>query len=156
MQLTRVLHTGFTVSDMERSIAFYRDKLGMQLVHRQQGTAAYLGTITGFDGVQLDIAFLKVTRDVPHVLELLQYKSHPAPPTDRAANRPGNGHLCFQVDDIQAWYESLTGQGVEAISEPVQITAGINQGSWAVYLRDPDGFTIELVQPAASRSGVDS
>ena len=152
MKLTSVFHTGFTVSDIERSIDFYRDSLGMTLVHRQEGTAPYLATVTGFPGVRLKMAFLKLSADDPHVLELLEYVSHPAEPTDRATNRPGNGHLCFKVDDIHAWYRSLTSKGVPTISEPVLITAGINRGAYAVYLRDPDGFTIELYQPAPGKS----
>ena len=147
MKLTSVFHTGFTVGDIERSIAFYRDTLGMVLVHRQEGTAPYLAAVTGFPGVRLHMAFLKISPDDPHVLELLQYASHPAEPTDRATNRPGNGHLCFKVDDLHAWHRSLTAKGVRAISDPVRITAGINDGALAVYLRDPDGFTIELYQP---------
>jgi len=47
MKLTGVCHTGFTVSDLERSRAFYRDLLGMRLVHRQEGTAPYLSAATG-------------------------------------------------------------------------------------------------------------
>lgn len=151
MNLTAVFHTGFTVSDIERSIAFYRDTLGMQLVHRQQGTASYLATVTGFPSVRLQMAFLKISRDDPHVLELLQYQSHPAEPTDRATNRPGNGHLCFKVDDIHTWHRTLTAKGIPAISPPVLITAGVNEGAYAVYLRDPDGFTIELYQPPPAR-----
>ena len=147
MKLTSVFHTGFTVSDIDRSIAFYRDALGMQLVHRQEGTAPYLATVTGFPGVRLQMAFLKILPDDPHVLELLQYASHPAEPTDRATNRPGNGHLCLKVDDLHEWYRKLSAKGVTFVSEPVRVTAGINEGAYAVYLRDPDGFTIELYQP---------
>jgi len=148
VKLTSVFHTGFTVSDIERSIVFYRDVLGMALIHRQQGTAPYLATVTGFPGARLQMAFLKISPDDPQVLELLEYSSHPADPTDRATNRPGNGHLCFKVDDIHEWHRFLSAQGVRTISEPARITAGVNEGAWAIYLRDPDGFTIELYQPA--------
>jgi len=151
VKLTSVFHTGFTVRDIERSIAFYRDTLGMILVHRQEGTADYLATVTGFAGVRLRMAFLKLSADDPHVLELLEYASHRGEPTDRATNRPGNGHLCFKVDDIHAWHRTLTARGVHCISEPVRISAGINEGAFAVYLRDPDGFTIELYQPAPAK-----
>ena len=48
MQVGSVYHTGFTVSDIERSLAFYRDVLGLRLVKRQTGTAPYLATVTGF------------------------------------------------------------------------------------------------------------
>jgi catechol 2,3-dioxygenase-like lactoylglutathione lyase family enzyme len=151
MKLIGTLHTGFTVSDIERSIAFYRDTFGMTLVHRQEGTAPYLGTITGFSGVRLKIALLKATPDDAHILELLEYTSHPAPATDRATNLPGNAHLCLRVDDIEQWYRALVAQGVVAISPPVRVTAGINTGAHAVYVRDPDGFTIELYQSAPSQ-----
>jgi len=146
MQVTGVYHTGFTVSDIERSIEFYRDLLGMTLVKRQQGTAEYLSTITGFEGVRLELAFLQAVPDGGY-LELLQYVSHPASPTERATNRPGNGHLCFRVPDIHAACKDLRARGVRLLSDPAEITAGVHTGGFGVYLRDPDGFTIELFQP---------
>ena len=150
MQVGPVYHTGFTVSDIERSLVFYRDVLGLTLVKRQTGTAPYLATITGFEGVRLETAHLQPAAG-GSMLELLQYVSHPAPPTDRATNRPGNGHLCFKVDDVRAACAELRRRGVTLISEPAEITAGAHAGGWGVYLRDPDGFTVELYQgPSAS------
>jgi len=146
MSVEAVYHTGFTVSDMERSVAFYRDLLGLTLFRRQLGTAPYLGTITGFPGVRIDIALLR-TPDGQGMLELLQYVSHPGAPTERETNRPGNGHLCFKVSDIHALASRLRAHGVRLLSDPVEITAGVHAGSWGIYLRDPDGFTIELFQP---------
>lgn len=151
MKLTSVAHTGFTVSNLERSLAFYRDLLGMHLVHQQETDAPYVGTVTGFPGARLRTAHLKVTPEDSHTLELLQYVSHPGEPTDRATNRPGNGHLAIRVDNLQEWYERLKAHGVEFRSEPTAVTAGMNVGARAVYMRDPDGFTIELVQPAVSK-----
>jgi len=149
MQVGSVYHTGFTVSDIERSLVFYRDVLGLRLVKRQTGTAPYLATVTGFEGVRLEIAHLQPA-DGGSMLELLQYVSHPAPATDRATNRPGNGHLCFKIDDLRAACAELRRRGVRLVSEPTEITAGAHAGGWAVYLRDPDGFTVELYQgPAA-------
>ena len=148
MKVESMYHVGFTVSDIERSIEFYRDLLGMSLYRRQQGTAEYLSRVTGFPGVRLEIALLK-SGDGGALLELLQYITHPAPPTDRETNRPGNGHVCFKVSDIQAACEELRQRGVRLISDPVKITAGVHEGAYAVYLRDPDGFTVELYQPPA-------
>ena len=150
MQVGFVYHTGFTVSDIDRSLTFYRDVLGLRLVRRQTGTAPYVAAVTGFEGVRLEIALLQPA-DGGSMLELLQYVSHPAPPTDRATNRPGNGHLCFKVEDLRAACAELRQRGVTLVSEPIEITAGAHAGGWAVYLRDPDGFTIELYQgPPAS------
>jgi catechol 2,3-dioxygenase-like lactoylglutathione lyase family enzyme len=150
MQVGPVYHTGFTVSDIERSVAFYRDVLGMRLVRRQTGSAPYLAQVTGFAGVRLEIALLQPA-DGGSMLELLQYVSHPATATDRATNRPGNGHLCFKAEDLEAACAELRRRGVTLVSEPTEITAGSHAGGKAVYLRDPDGFTVELYQgpPAA-------
>lgn len=146
-----IYHTGLTVSDIERSIAFYRDVLGLQLYRRQTGTAPYLGTVTGFPGVRLEIALLR-TPDGGGMLELLQYVSHPAEATDRATNRPGNVHVCFRVADIHAAAADLRRRGVPLVSDPVEITAGVHRGAYALYLRDPDGITLELFQPAPAAS----
>ena len=150
MQVGPVYHTGFTVSDIERSVVFYRDVLGLKLIKRQTGTAPYLATVTGFAGVRLEAAFLQPAAG-GSVLELLQYVSHPASATDRATNRPGNAHLCFKIDDLRSACAELKRRGVALISEPTEVTAGAHAGGWAVYLRDPDGFTVELYQsPSAS------
>jgi catechol 2,3-dioxygenase-like lactoylglutathione lyase family enzyme len=144
-------HTGFTVSDLERSITFYRDQLGMVLISRQEGSRDYLSTITGFPGVYLKQAFLRATPDSDHILELLEYVSHPDEPTPRETNRPGNGHLCLRVSDIEGIYRDLSAQGITFISPPCPVTSGINTGVMACYLRDPDGFTIELHQRPPDR-----
>jgi catechol 2,3-dioxygenase-like lactoylglutathione lyase family enzyme len=151
VKVESVYHVGFTVSDIERSIEFYRDVLGMSLYRRQQGTAPYLATITGFEGVRLEIALLKAP-DGSGMLELLQYVSHPAPSTERETNRPGNAHLCFKVSDIHGAAAELRRRGVRLISEPAKITAGFHEGAYGLYLRDPDGFTVELFEPAATRA----
>jgi catechol 2,3-dioxygenase-like lactoylglutathione lyase family enzyme len=156
MRAGPVYHTGFTVSDIERSLTFYRDVLGLKLVRRQTGTAPYLAMVTGFERVRLEIALLQPA-DGGSMLELLQYVSHPAPPTDRATNRPGNGHLCFKVEDVRGACAELRRRGVTLVSEPTEVTAGAHAGGWAVYLRDPDGFTVELYQeppPVAAAEGV--
>jgi lactoylglutathione lyase len=44
--------------------------------------------------------------------------------------------------------ERLRSFGARLINEPVQITEGINKGGWDIYLHDPDGITLELLQPA--------
>ena len=74
-------HTSFTVSDMERSLAFYRDLLGMQVVVDRRTSDTYLSTITGFPNVRLHIVYLQL--DVPdgHILELIEYQSHPGQAT---------------------------------------------------------------------------
>ena|ERR1700730_18630842 len=150
MRLTGVSHTGFTVSDMDRSLRFYSGLLGMKVIAQQVGAAPYLSTITGFSNVELKVALLKTGENSEHILELLEYLSHPGSPQQTATNRPGNGHLCFTVEDIWTTYERLKAEGVNFKSLPARITEGVNKGAHAVYFLDPDGFTLELFAPASS------
>lgn len=145
MGVTGFFHTGFTVANMARSLSFYRDLLGFEVVAEQIGEAEYLGRVVGFPGERMKMAFLRVPGD-SHRLELLEYLVHPGEPTPRETNRPGNGHICLYVDDLAALHARLAAAGVTFMSEPVEITTGVNQGARAVYARDPDGFTVELFQ----------
>ncbi|MBI3973150.1 MAG: VOC family protein [Chloroflexi bacterium] len=139
-------HSGFTVSDMERSLAFYRDVLGLPVVADMQPEADYPARVTGFLGATFRIVFLQLAPG-GHILELIQYKTRAGEPLPLATNRPGCGHICFLVDDLPAVYERLhKQQGVTFVSAPVPITQGANRGGYAVYLRDPDGITVELLQ----------
>jgi catechol 2,3-dioxygenase-like lactoylglutathione lyase family enzyme len=148
-QLGEIHHLGLTVADIERSIRFYRDVLGLILVRRRSTDADYIGRQTGFPGVRLEAASFKATPESRQSIEIVQYASHAGPPADPATNRAGNAHICLQVDDLAAAHESLLTRGVAFKTPPVAITSGPNQGGLVVYLLDPDGFTIELFQPPA-------
>ena len=141
-------HSNFTVSDVERSLAFYRDLLGLRVVADMQPEADYPARVTGHHDATFRIVFLRLG-DEPHILELIQYKTGQGAPLPPATNRPGAAHICFLVDDLPAEYERLRAHGVTFVSPPVAITQGVNRGGYAVYMRDPDGATIELLQRAA-------
>ena len=147
--LTDLHHVGLTVSDIERSIAFYRDVLGMMLVRRRETDADYIGQQTGFPGVKLAAASFKVSPDSDQSMEVVQYLSHADEPVEPGTNRAGSSHICFTVSDIQSTYDELRAKGVRFKSEPVAITSGPNEGGYVVYLYDPDGYTLEVFQPPA-------
>lgn len=152
MSVRGVFHTGLTVSDLDRSIAFYRDLLGLELVTRWESSQPYLRTVVGFPDAELRIALLRVPAMdgglSGHHLELLEYRQPRGTRGDPATCNPGNAHVAFVVSDLDATYRRLSAHGVRFKSPPVEITHGRNQGAKAVYLRDPDDITIELVQPA--------
>ncbi len=136
------------MADIERSIEFYRDMLGMTLVRRRPHVDNdYVAAQTGFPGLVLNVASLKIAPDSLQSLEVVQYMNHAGPPAETATNRPGNSHLCLTVDDLNACYVELKSKGVRFRSEPVKITAGPNLGGLVVYFYDPDGYTLELFQP---------
>jgi catechol 2,3-dioxygenase-like lactoylglutathione lyase family enzyme len=147
-QLGRLHHLGVTVADIDRSIEFYRDILGMELVGRRPCVEAdYVAKQTGYPGVQLSVASFRVSADNPQTLEVVQYLNCPGEAVDQATNRPGNTHLCILVDDLQAAFDDLSQQGVQFKSDPVRITAGPNEGGLVVYFYDPDGYPMEMFQP---------
>lgn len=153
--LVNYFHFSFTVSDLERSIAFYRDILGMKLVHQMVHDQPYTSIQIGFKDARLKVAQLTI-EGIPrsrsgHLLELIEYVNPHGEPTDTATNRAGSAHLAFQVDDLPAEYNRMKALGVRFKSEPVPITAGINAGGWTIYFLDPDNITLEMVQPRSPR-----
>jgi catechol 2,3-dioxygenase-like lactoylglutathione lyase family enzyme len=151
MALRGVWHFSFTVADLDRSVAFYRDVLGMELVHIQEQDNDYTRALVGYPDAVLRIAQLAVPghpRGIStHDLELVEYVS---PRDDAAApprNQAGASHLALVVDDAVGEHRRLRTAGVEFVSEPNEISAGINRGGYACYFLDPDRITLELVQP---------
>jgi catechol 2,3-dioxygenase-like lactoylglutathione lyase family enzyme len=149
--LTGIHHTSLTVSDLEQSLAFYTD-LGLEVVLRQTPGGTYLQKITGFPDAHIKQALLRLPTG-SHRLELFEYVSPKGQPVRSRNCDPGNTHLAFVVDGLDAVYERLSARGVEFVSPPVTVDAGANVGSKALYLRDPDGFTIELFEPKGESEG---
>jgi len=146
--LTDLHHLGLTVADIERSIVFYRDVLGIELLRRRPSvTADYVAKQTGYDSVELNVASFRVSPTSSQSLEVVQYMSNAGEPSDQSTNRSGNSHLCLLVDDLRAAYDDMLERGVTFKSEPVEITAGPNAGGLVGYFLDPDGYTLELFQP---------
>jgi lactoylglutathione lyase len=67
---------------------------------------------------------------------------------DTGTANPGTAHTAYFVDDMDALYARLVAAGVRAVSPPVSPTIGPNVGGKAVYLMDPDGIRVELIQSA--------
>jgi catechol 2,3-dioxygenase-like lactoylglutathione lyase family enzyme len=146
MEVVGVHHAGVSVSDLERSIAFYRDLLGLEVVGRRTVDHAYIGRIVGYPGVEIDQAFLAVPGS-EHRVELLEYRGVERAPVDAQTANPGTAHLCLRVRDLPGIYARLVDAHVQAISAPIEVPLGPNAGALALYVADPDGIRIELVEP---------
>ncbi|HLI01078.1 MAG TPA: VOC family protein [Acidimicrobiales bacterium] len=152
MAIRSIFHVGFVVRDLDASIRFYTEGLGLRLRHCQVQDNAYTRALVGYRDARLRIAQFQLPEGDPppsgHVLELIEYEAPPGAPADLQRNTLGAGHLAFLVDDIDTMTARLTALGATPLSEPNDITEGINKGGKAVYLHDPDGATLELLQPA--------
>lgn len=140
-------HTSFTVSSLDRSVGFFRDCLKFELISRAPRDPALVQKITGVEGADMEIAFLK---GPGHTVELIEYKA-PAE-RGRVEARPcdtGFAHLALNVDDADAAVAEAALYQVKAIAAPVPINAGPNKGRKVVYLRDWDGVTFEFIEVAS-------
>ena len=162
-----VHHTSFTVANLEQSLSFFRDLLGLEVVFTREISDAYFGRIVGLPGCRVKAALLRIPGSTHH-LELFEYVTpppvgcvagpgnpqSPTQPFERTGNAPyeirpcdpGSCHLSFLVDDLPGLYQRLGGQ-VRFVSAPVRIEAGPNRGGYGVYARDPNGILIEFFQP---------
>jgi lactoylglutathione lyase len=150
--VTGANHTGVQVSNLDRSIAFYRDMLGCELVTQWVRNEPYIGTVTGYPGATLRIAVLKV-RNSETLIELAEYQGVERSPVDPATANPGTGHLALNVENLLSFYKALREQGVRTVSEPVTPTVGPNKGGKVVYILDPDGVRIELIESQLTLAG---
>jgi catechol 2,3-dioxygenase-like lactoylglutathione lyase family enzyme len=147
-------HTGITVANLEKSLAFWRDVLGFELSHTAHQTGELAQEITGVEGAEIKLAALKAPGG--HKIELLEYL---APADRKPANlRPcdvGSVHVALLVYDLDAVLERIAASGWEAAGKPQTLRTGPNAGKRVVYVRDSDGTTIELMQIAKQSSSAD-
>jgi len=138
-------HTGITVSNLERSLAFWRDVLGFEFSHSAHQKGERPEQITGVKGADLKLAVLKTPSG--HKIELLE---HFAPADRRCVDlRPcdvGHMHVALIIDDLEAVLQKIAASGWKAAGKPQTLTSGPNAGKRVVYVRDPDGTTIEFMQ----------
>lgn len=147
-QVTGFFHGGITVSDMDRSLAFYRDGLGFEIEVDWILEAPYVKELLGMAFDSIRGVFLKVPGG--GLIELLEYRGIERLSAASRPCDPGAGHVCFFVDDAGAVHRRLTELGFRSRSTSVvDITAGPNAGARTVYVADPDGYYVELFQKRA-------
>lgn len=135
-----VHHYGVTVSNLDESVAFYRDALGMPEADRAHFDDEAFGRFVGLEDVDVDIAFLD---GGGCLVELLEYARPPGGDANEGVsnNDVGAAHVCFDVDDVESTYEDLS-DDVEFVSRPQTL----DNGAKVVYLYDPDGNVVELLE----------
>jgi len=149
--ITGLFHTGMTVSNLERSLTFYGNTLGITRFHTQVADQPYLADVTGIPGCSLHIGFGQIEGDAS-VVEILEYTYPKGRRAGTQFGSVGSPHVCWEVDCLSAAYERLGAAGVEFLAHPSMIGEGPCNGAQAAFLLDPDGLLIELVE-AAGRTG---
>lgn len=156
MSIIGVLHYGLTVSNLDRSVDWYCEVFGLVEVHRQKGDNEYTRALVGVPGASIKVAQLAmpgVDDQWPssHLIELIEYVREGGEGIRPEPNQAGASHLAFVVSDIEEICSRVVLRGGVLRNEPVTVAAGINKGSQACYLHDPDGHTLELMQYGPER-----
>ena len=139
-------HVAVTCADLDRSLSFYRDLLGIEVRGRGEAVGDEFD-VTGITDATVRWADLHLQHG--QVLELIEYVAPRGQAVRPRPNDPGATHVSLRVTDIHAIHRRLREAEVEVVGEPVTIeTPGPWQGAGVFYSSDPDGVTIELIQPA--------
>ena len=124
----RLLHTMLRVGDLERSIAFYTDVLGMRLLRRKDDP-----------GGRFTLAFVGYGDESDHtVLELTHNWD-----TSSYDIGSGYGHIALGVDDIVGVCDQIRAKGGKVVREPGPMKNGTTV---IAFVEDPDGYKVELIE----------
>ena len=154
MEVEWMNHTGFVVSDMERSLEFYQDLLGLKQERNQILEGEFISELVGYPDARLHIVYLG-TSDLRHSVELIQYLNPartPAAMPER--HQVGASHLGVIVDDLDAFHRELSSRGVRFVSPPaIRPGAVYPMASKGCYMQDPDGNWLELLERPPAPEG---
>jgi lactoylglutathione lyase len=127
----KLLHTRYRVNDLEKTVKFYREVLGLQEVRRHKSPRGS------------ELVFLKA----PESEETIEICSFPA--SGPVQVQPDLTHLAFEVDSLEEFAKHLARLGLKYSDGPTMKPDG--NGGFA-FIDAPEGYEIELIEPA--RSGV--
>ena len=122
--VTKLLHTRYRVNDLEKTVSFYKDVLGLEEIRRHKSPRGS------------ELVFLKT----PGSEELIEICSYPA--SGPVVVGSDLTHLAFEVDDIQAFAKQAAAKGYPLSDGPTTSTSG----SVFAFIDAPEGYEIELIQ----------
>ena len=140
-------HPSFTVENLERSVAFYRDVLGLTLEGVWERDPAYSEGVTGVPGAHLKVAYFTLPNAS---FELVEYMEGKGVKIDTSTNNTGSAHVCFVTDDFDGLMDRLRRAGAVFSGEVNIVPGGSNRGKKIVYVEDPDNNTLEIISSTVS------
>ncbi len=144
----RFNHFCITVKDMERSLVFYRDALGLKVDIDEIISSPDLDKAVMESGARLRMVMLSDESEGLPVVELVEWKSRPPierPPEHLGFSSTGLGEICFSVPDLEKLEENLKKYGFE-FRTPVWTFEVGEFGTKVTHAVDPDGVQVELIE----------
>ena len=139
-----IRHTGIVVDDLEISLSFYRDFLGLEIFSKDVEIGDFIDNVVNLKNVKLEWIKLK-SPNGNHLVELLKYHTHPqkAPDNNHISNDIGCSHIAFTVNNIEQCYSDLIELNMKP-NNPPQVSP--NGKAKVLYCNDPEGVLVELVE----------
>ena len=134
-------HTGIITHDINKSLHFYKNILGFEVLEEFEESGYYIDTITNLKDSTAH--FYKLQAKDGTVLELLEYPSHKTNPIDLSIINVGVCHIALRVDDSEKAYEELLNHEVKVLSKPIPSTCGKAK---VFFCMDPDNVRVEIVE----------
>jgi len=143
-------HTGWITPDIERSVQFWTEVMGFEA--RAVGAATHaigerrqpwISRFLGVSGAKVRLVHL-YGHGGGHI-EFIQFESPDTPCVPRAS-QPGAAHICLLVKNVVALRDDILAHGGSLQGELTEITEGIYTGRRGLFMRDPHGILIELVE----------
>jgi len=144
------IHVAIGVADIERSVSFYRDILGMKVVLELDITDDRISKVIGTEGAKCRIVHMK---SGGAVIELFKYSEPAGINRAKSIQQYDHGliHVGLEIDDFEGCLSRLRSAGVAFLGLPIQFRPGVR----LVYFRGPDGEVCELRQQSAVKPIVD-
>jgi catechol 2,3-dioxygenase-like lactoylglutathione lyase family enzyme len=149
--ISRVDHTGITVPSLDSALEFWVTVLGFRHLYTWDfDNSPFIEKLVGVDGAAMSLAMLE---GYGHRIELLEYRA----PPNRKRFKPrscdvGSVHVCLYVDDMDAALARIAQAGWFPVDEPQTVKSSQRDGMRLIYVRGPDGITIEFIQAAHDKS----
>jgi catechol 2,3-dioxygenase-like lactoylglutathione lyase family enzyme len=146
----KVDHTGITVSSLADALHFWVNVLGFRHLYTWEfENSLFIEDLVGVKGADLALAMVE---GYGQRVELLEYRA----PIGRKVIKPrscdvGSVHIGLYVDDMEGVLARVRGAGWTSLSEPVTVRDGERTGLRLVYVRSPDGVTLEFLQLPTGR-----
>jgi len=139
--IKEVRHIGIVVTNMENSLKFYRDQLGLKIIKDMDEQGNYLDNMLSLNNVRVRTVKLSANENTT-LVELLEFESH----NDNKIRNfytIGASHVAFTVDDIEKLYVNLSEKNIKFNAIPQKSPDGLVK---VTFCKDPDGTPIELVE----------
>lgn len=150
MYIRKVSHIGLTVTNLQRSIEFYRDILGLYYKGQMVMEGASSDELFQKKNIYAKVGYLSYSKEnSPADIELIEFVGTPITKRNPSLFETSISELCFEVWDIEKFYEMLKAKNVKTMSSPQEFDStkyGMGK-SKALYFYDPDGNILEAITP---------